>query len=72
MPIDILRINFISLLTEMRPEWGVKKICPDSVKVSDKEKKDLTPIEMVRIVMTINKDDGLELYNLLDAKGDWK
>ena len=27
---------------------------------------------MVRIVMTINKDDGLELYNLLDAKGDWK
>lgn len=64
--------NFYKLLIEKRPEWGKKKICPDGVVLTDKEKKELKPIEMVRLVMTRNKDDEPELFNMLGTKEDRK
>lgn len=64
--------DFYKLLIEMRPEWGIKKLCPDGVKISDKERKELKPIEMVRLVMTRNKDDEPDLYNMLGTKEDRK
>lgn len=64
--------DFYKLLIEMRPEWGIKNLCPDGVKISDKERKELKPIEMVRLVMTRNKDDEPDLYNMLGTKEDRK
>lgn len=64
--------DFYKFLIEMRPEWGIKKLCPDGVKISDKERKELKPIEMVRLVMTRNKDDEPDLYNMLGTKEDRK
>lgn len=64
--------DFYKLLIEMRPEWGIKNLCPDEVKISDKERKELKPIEMVRLVMTRNKDDEPDLYNMLGTKEDRK
>lgn len=64
--------NFYKLLVEIRPEWAVKKVCPDGVELSDKDKRELKPVEMVKLVMTRNKDDEAELYNMLGTKEDRK
>ena len=64
--------NFYKLLKELRPEWTEKKLCPDGIELSDKDKKELKPIEMVKLVMTRNKDDEHELYEMLGSKEDRK
>lgn len=64
--------NFYNLLIENRPEWAVKKVCPDGVELSDKDRRELKPIEMVKLVMTRNKDDEADLYNMLGTKEDRK
>ena len=64
--------NFYKLLMEIRPEWGEKRLCPEGIELTDAEKKKLKPIEMVKLVMTRNKDDEPELYNMLGTKDDRK
>ena len=64
--------SFYKILIEMRPEWAEKKVCPDGVELSEKDKKELKPIEMVKLVMTRNKDDEKELYEMLGTKDDRK
>lgn len=59
-------------IIELRPEWAEKKICADGVELSEKDKKELKPIEKVRMVMTRNKDDEPELFNMLGTKEDRK
>jgi len=59
-------------IIELRPEWAEKKICADGVELSEKDKKELKPIEKVRLVMTRNKDDEPELYEMLGTKEDRK
>lgn len=60
--------NFYKILIEMRPQWAEKKLCDDDTELSDKDKKVLKPIEKVKMVMTRNKDDEKELYDLLGSK----
>lgn len=59
-------------IIELRPEWAVEKICDDGVELSDKDKKELKPISKIRMVMTRNKDDEKELYDMLGTKDDRK
>lgn len=59
-------------IIELRPEWAEKKICADGVELTEKDKKELKPIEKVRMVMTRNKDDEPELFNMLGTKEDRK
>ena len=59
-------------IIELRPEWAEKKICADGAVLSEKDKKELKPIEKVRMVMTRNKDDEPELFNMLGTKEDRK
>ncbi len=60
------------IVVELRPEWAEKKVCPDGVELSEKDKKELKPIEMVKMVMTRNKDDDPILYQMLGTKEDRK
>ena len=60
--------NFYKILIELRPQWAEKKLCDDDTELSDKDKKILKPIEKVKMVMTRNKDDEKELYDLLGSK----
>ncbi len=60
------------IIAELRPEWTEKKICADDVSLSDKGKKELKPIEKIKMVMTRNKDDDQELYDMLGIKDDRK
>ncbi len=60
------------IIAELRPEWIEKKIRADNVSLSDKDKKELKPIEKIKMVMTRNKDDDQELYDMLGTKEDRK
>ncbi len=64
--------NFYKIVIEMRPEWAVKKISEDETVLTDKEKKELKPIEKIKLVMTRNKDDEPALYEMLGTKDDRK
>lgn len=64
--------DFYKIITEIRPEWTENKICDDGVVLSEKDKKELKPIEKIKIVMTRNKDDEKELFDMLGTKDDRK
>lgn len=56
----------------LRPEWTEKKLCDDGVELTDEDRKELKPIEKIKMVMTRNKDDKQELWDLLGTKEDRK
>lgn len=64
--------DFYQIVVGLRPEWAEKKICPDGVELSDKEKKELKPIEKIKLIMTRNKDDEPALYEMLGSRDDCK
>lgn len=64
--------DFYKIVIGMRPEWAEKKICDDGVELSENDKKELKPIEKIKMVMTRNKDDEKELYDMLGTKDDRK
>jgi type I restriction enzyme R subunit len=68
----IIAYRFYNIIKELRPEWTEKKLCPDGTELTDKDKKELKPIEMIKLVMTRNKDDEPELYDMLGTKDDRK
>ena len=49
----------------LRPEWAEKKEALNINELSEKERKELTPIPMINMVMTKDKDDPDEMYNAL-------
>lgn len=59
-------------ILELRPEWGEVKITEDGIVLSEKEQKEIKPMERVKMVMTRGKDDPEVLYNLLGTKEDRK
>lgn len=68
----LIAYAFYLNLMELRPEWKEKRKAPEGVELMEKEKKELKPIEKVRLVMTRNKDDEKELYEMLGTKEDRK
>ncbi len=68
----LIAYAFYLNLIELRPEWKEKRKVPEGVELTKKEEKELKPIEKVRLVMTRNKDDEKELYEMLGTKEDRK
>ncbi len=52
----------------LRPQWNEKRVVDDGVELTDKEKKEILPLEKLKMIMTRNKDDKKELYDLLGTK----
>lgn len=52
----------------LRPQWAEVRECDEGIVLSEKEKQEIKPIEKVKMVMTRNKDDIKELYDLLGTK----
>lgn len=60
-------------ILKIKPEWGeVKAFANGVTELSDKEKKELKPIECIKMVMTRGKDDKEGMYELLGTKEDRK
>ncbi|MHB9056468.1 MAG: type I restriction endonuclease subunit R, partial [Paludibacteraceae bacterium] len=59
-------------ITALRPEWKSEREAEEGAVLSDKDKRELKPIERIKMVMTRDKDDSKELYDLLGTKEDRK
>src|SRR5690554_1589375 len=55
-------------LLELRPEWAEVKVGEEGVELTDAEKKEIKPMERVKMIMTRGKDDPKELYDALGNK----
>lgn len=60
--------DFYKQVKLLRPEWFVEKHAVDGTELTEKEKKEILPSEMVKMVMTRGKDDEREQYDLLGTK----
>ena len=56
----------------LRPEWAEVKIEDKEVEFTDKERREIKPMERIKMVMTRGQDDERELYDLLGTKDDRK
>ncbi|PKM79834.1 MAG: type I restriction endonuclease [Firmicutes bacterium HGW-Firmicutes-14] len=52
----------------IRSEWAEVKKCDDGVALTEKERKEIKPIEKIKMVMTRGQDDPKELWDLLGTK----
>jgi type I restriction enzyme R subunit len=52
----------------LRPEWAVVKVAEEGIELSEQEKKEIKPMERVKLIMTRNKDDDKKLYTMLGTK----
>ena len=56
----------------LRPEWNNIHEAEEGAVLSDKDKRELKPIERIKLVMTRDKNDPKELYDMLGTKDDRK
>ncbi len=56
----------------LRPEWNNIREAEEGAVLSDKDKRELKPIERIKLVMTRDKNDPKELYDMLGTKEDRK
>lgn len=59
-------------IISLRPEWAEIKECDNWVLLTEKERKEIKPIEKIKLVMTRDKDDVKELYDAIWPKDDKK
>lgn len=64
--------DLYKIIVELRPKWAEKQLSEDGVILSEKDKKELKPIEKIKMVMTRNKDDEKEFFEMLGTKEDRK
>lgn len=56
----------------LRPEWNEIKEAEEGAHLTDKDKRELKPIERIKLVMTRGKDDPKELWDMLGTSDDRK
>jgi len=59
-------------ILSIRPRWAEVRIADEGVVLSEKERKEIKPMERLKMVMTRGKDDHADLYRLLGTKEDRK
>ena len=60
--------NLYKEIIALRPEWLEVKVCEEGSNLSDSEKKEIKPMEKIKMIMTRGKDDPKELYDMLGNK----
>lgn len=53
---------------KLEPQWAEVKVCDEGATLTKQEKKEIKPIEQIKMVMTRGKDDPKELYDMLGTK----
>lgn len=62
-----IAFKFYNILKEKRPSWFEKRVAPEGVILSDKDRKELIPMPMCQFVATRAKDDPQDMYELLGS-----
>ncbi len=52
----------------LKPAWQTVQVCAEGEALTDKEQKEIKPMERIKMVMTRGKDDPKGLYDLLGDK----
>lgn len=60
--------DFYKAVIELRPDWAEIRVCEEGAELTEKEQKEIKPMEKIKMVMTRGKDDPKELYNMLGSK----
>ncbi len=56
----------------LKPEWNEVRAAEEGAVLTEKDKRELKPIERIKMVMTRGQDDTKELYDLLGSKENRK
>jgi type I restriction enzyme R subunit len=67
-----IAFNLYKEIIALRPEWAEIKECDAGVKLTEKERKEIKPIEKIKLIMTRGKDDAKDLYDAIGPKEDKK
>ena len=67
-----IAFRFYKILKEKRPEWFELSVAAKGATLSDKDKRELLPMPMCKMVATRSKDDPQEMYDLLGNDADRK
>ncbi|MCH3881703.1 type I restriction endonuclease subunit R [Tenacibaculum aquimarinum] len=67
-----IAFNLYQEIVALRPEWTVVKAFEEGSELTDKEKKEIKPMERIKMIMTRGKDDPKAMYDLLGTKDDRK
>jgi type I restriction enzyme R subunit len=59
-------------IINLRPEWNEIREAEEGAELSDKDKRELKPIERIKLVMTRAKDDPKELWEMLGTPDNRK
>lgn len=60
--------EFYKKVIALRPEWAEIKVAEDGAELTDKEKREIKPMERIKMIMTRGKDDPKELWDMLGTK----
>ena len=55
-------------IIELRPKWAEVRMAEEGAELTRIDKKQLKPIERIKMIMTRGKDDPKKMYNLLGTK----
>jgi len=55
-------------LVALRPEWNEQRVSDVGVELTEREQREILPLEKIKMIMTRNKDDEKELYDMLGTK----
>lgn len=67
-----IAFNLYKEIIALRPEWAEIKECDAGVKLTEKERKEIKPIEKIKLIMTRGKDDAKDLYDAIGKKEEKK
>ena len=59
-------------IIEIKPEWNEICEAEEGVELTDKDKRELKPIERIKLIATREQDDPKEMYDLLGTKDQRK
>lgn len=60
--------DFYKEVIALRPEWAEVKVCEEGAELTERERKEIKPMERIKMIMTRGKDDPKELYDILGNK----
>ena len=63
---------FYKNVIDLRPQWAEIKACEEGAELTEKDKKEIKPMERIKMVMTRGKDDEKEMYDMLGTSEDRK
>ena len=64
--------DFYQQVIKLRPEWAEVRVAAEGVELTEQQKKEILPMERIKMVMTRGKDDEKGLYDLLGNKDERK